>query len=242
MNEANIRANTQLAEAIGLDNERWSILCDFDGTVSLVDVTDTLLSRFGMEGYQTLESAWAAGKIGSRECMGAQIALLDASKDELDSALDTIELDASFKAFVTLARKLGMPVKIVSDGLDYAIDRILRRHGLGDLPIYANKLTQVGERRWQLQFPHSDKDCVKASGNCKCALVSGCQRNSGRVLFVGDGGSDFCASGQADFVLAKLKLIEFCQQEDIDHLAIAGFEQALGFLNEHHAKAANEIV
>src|SRR2546425_827163 len=44
----------------------WMVQSDFDGTISLLDVTDTLLNRFGKPGWQELEDAWERGEIGSR--------------------------------------------------------------------------------------------------------------------------------------------------------------------------------
>ena len=35
----------------------WTILCDFDGTVSVEDITDSLLERFARPGWQTIEQA-----------------------------------------------------------------------------------------------------------------------------------------------------------------------------------------
>ena len=32
----------------------WMVQSDFDGTISLLDVTDTLLNRFGKPGWQEL--------------------------------------------------------------------------------------------------------------------------------------------------------------------------------------------
>ena len=34
----------------------WMVQSDFDGTISLLDVTDTLLNRFGKPGWQELEA------------------------------------------------------------------------------------------------------------------------------------------------------------------------------------------
>ena len=62
----------------------WMVQSDFDGTISLLDVTDTLLNRFGKPGWQELEDAWERGEIGSRECMKGQVALLDMSESELN--------------------------------------------------------------------------------------------------------------------------------------------------------------
>ena len=125
---------------------QWTIVCDFDGTVSIGDVTDLLLERFGAPGWEELEAAWQMGEIGSRACLAGQIALLDASPAQLDAAIDSIAIDPSFPAFVADARAIGIPLTVVSDGLDRAIRALLGRYGLADLPIIANRLVQAGPR------------------------------------------------------------------------------------------------
>lgn len=212
-------------------NDRgWIILSDFDGTISLRDVTDALLERFGLPGCAELESEWASGHIGSRACLGGQIALLDVSKEELDSCLADIEIDPDFLHFVAMAEAADIEVRVVSDGLDYAIHSILNRHGLSHLSVLANRLVQTSPRRWRLDFPFANDDCRQASGHCKCASAQASSRFGKKVLFIGDGSSDFCASGKADFVLAKDRLIEHCQQQQIPHAPIGGFQDAVALL------------
>lgn len=214
----------------------WTIQSDFDGTISLLDVTDTLLNRFGQPGWQELEDAWERGEIGSRECMKGQVALLDMSEDELRAHLDGIAIDPGFVAFVQAARAHGVAVQVVSDGLDYAIRHVLARHGLGHLPVFANRLVQVGERAWRLESPWASARCERASGNCKCQRLAQAQGEgpgpSGRVLYVGDSTSDFCVSGRADFVLAKYKLIAHCEQHGIAHAPFTDFAHAVGLLGD----------
>ena len=77
----------------------WNILCDFDGTISVEDVIDSLLDRFGRPGWEALEQDWRAGRIGSRECMSGQVALLDVRQEELDAHLDGLWIDHAFPAF-----------------------------------------------------------------------------------------------------------------------------------------------
>lgn len=210
--------------------ESWSILCDFDGTISLHDVTDCLLGQFGQLGCDALEDDWKAGRIGSRACMAGQIALLNMSKAELDAQLNLIEIDPSFPSFVAVATRHGIAIKVVSDGLDYAIHHILKRYHLDYLPVEANKLVQIGDRQWQLEFPYAHSDCRPASGNCKCACVANQHHAGQKVLFIGDGSSDFCASGIADFVLAKDRLQEYCQQQGISYAAFHDFHEASNLL------------
>jgi len=210
----------------------WTIQCDFDGTISIDDVTDSLLRRFGGHGWQALEKAWESGRIGSRECMSGQVLLLDMSADEFASHLDQIFIDPHFRAFVGAARLRGIAVQVVSDGMDRAIKQILRAHGLGDLPVIANQLIQVTERGWRLYTPHARASCERASGNCKCACLAEQRKLRSRVLFVGDGSSDFCVAGKADFVLAKDRLIGHCRSQRIPHAAFENFREALALMLE----------
>lgn len=207
----------------------WTILCDFDGTISVEDVIDSLLDRYGRPGWEQLEKDWRAGRIGSRACMGGQVALLDMSRDELDAHLDDVWIDHAFPAFVAKARGLGVPIHVVSDGLDYAIHRILGRHGLDDLPVSANHLARgIPPQRWLLTSPFEAPGC--GSGTCKCACAGQARAGGGRTLLIGDGTSDFCAADHADFVFAKHRLIEHCRAAGIPYVPITGFEDALELL------------
>jgi 2,3-diketo-5-methylthio-1-phosphopentane phosphatase len=208
----------------------WTILCDFDGTVTVEDTTDTLLERFGRPGWEALEEDWRAGKIGSHDCMAGQVALLDMNHDEFDAHLAERALDPAFADFVDAAQEQRVPIEILSDGLDYAIHNILRRAGLDSLPVVSNRLQQVTEREWSLAFPHAKAGCRVASGTCKCARATRAQTQRKRVLLIGDGASDFCVAEAADFVFAKGKLIAHCVANKIPHAAIDGFADALNLL------------
>lgn len=208
----------------------WSILCDFDGTISVEDVIDSLLDRFGRPGWEALEQDWRAGKIGSRECMSGQVSLLDMSRAELDRHLDTLWIDHAFPAFVAKTRELNTPMRIVSDGLDHAIHTILGRYGLDDLPLAANRLSSISTRGWQLASPYQAEGC--RSGTCKCACVTQARAGGAKTLLIGDGASDFCAADRVDFVFAKNRLIEHCRAAGIPYVAITGFEDAIELLPE----------
>lgn len=208
----------------------WSILCDFDGTIAIEDATDTLLDRFAHPDWQKLECEWREGRIGSAECMAGQVALLEASREEIDAHLSGLRIDPAFPAFVEAAREAGLHLVVVSDGLDYVINRILRRYLLDALPVRANRLVQEGPRSWRMEAPFSDANCRIASAHCKCASVMRAHEGHRRVLLIGDGVSDFCVASEADFVFAKHRLIEHCRHGGIPHVSIIGFADAMGLL------------
>lgn len=190
--------------------QRWTVVCDFDGTIAPVDVTDRLLETHASGDWLDIEAEWAAGKIGSRECLSRQIALVRAPLSAFDQLANSIDIDPHFAGFAKMCCKAGINLVIVSDGIDYLIERILRRNGLGHLVVYANSILTNRSNAHRLISPYQEAGCRSAAGTCKCAVIQE-MRDADvdtRILFVGDGRSDFCAAAHAsDVVAAKSKLL-----------------------------------
>jgi 2,3-diketo-5-methylthio-1-phosphopentane phosphatase len=203
------------------------IYCDFDGTISIKDTTDEILSQFASPIWEMIEEEWKNGEIGSAECMREQIALITASREKLDAALDTMPIDPSFPDFVKFCESLSVKLTVISDGVDYFIRRILGAYQLGYLPIIANQLLITGETSYALSCPHTNPSCLSAAGVCKCRQL-GAQK--GMRIFVGDGRSDFCAAESADLLFAKSTLAVYCEQKGIPYIpyhTFADVQQAL---------------
>jgi 2,3-diketo-5-methylthio-1-phosphopentane phosphatase len=191
------------------------VFCDFDGTISIQDATDFILARFADPEWQDIEEQWKQGTIGSAQCMRRQVALIRATRRELHAALDDIEIDPSFPAFVGLCRSQGIPLTVVSDGVDYFIHRILARHGLLPLPVIANQLTirwHNGYTRYQLTSCFSEATCEPAAGICKCRRLGAA---TGTRVYIGDGRSDFCVANKPELLFAKGNLAEWCERRSI---------------------------
>jgi len=211
------------------------VFIDFDGTIVPCDATDFLFERFALPEWKSVEQEWQAGRIGSRECMARQGSLLRATKDEILEALKGIEIDPGFKPFIRWCRSNGIGTTIVSDGFDFVIEAVMRRHGI-DIPFYANHLAPIGERSWKVTFPHSRESCTSLSGNCKCKRAEAHPRDI--KVVVGDGRSDFCIAGQADLVFAKAKLLELCRANGTLHVPFRDFQEVKGRLESWLAAAS----
>jgi 2-hydroxy-3-keto-5-methylthiopentenyl-1-phosphate phosphatase len=212
------------------------ITIDFDGTVTLGDTTDRMLERFAAPKWREIEAEWVAGRIGSRECLARQAALLSASPGDIDAVLDIVETDPGFPRFVQEAHALGAATKIVSDGFDRFIEPILARIGV-KITLLSNRLISTGLRSWRAEFPHVSPDCSSESGVCKCASVA-----AGKFrLLIGDGRSDFCVAQEADLVFAKGELIEFCREQNIPYRPITSFREARVHLLELSKRLARGV-
>ena len=207
--------------------QRVNMVCDFDGTIALEDVTDSLLERFADPSWVRIEERWRAGEFGSRECMARQVALIDASRGDLDRYLDTVEIDPTFRSFVQACeRSGGIALNVVSDGIDYAVKRVLANNGLSRLRVQANALIALPGDRYRLEFPHATAACSVQAGTCKCAIARddlAASRHDPATLLIGDGTSDFCVASQADFVFAKDRLLAHCQAKAIPHMPFDTF-------------------
>ena len=179
----------------------WSISCDFDGTITRGDMLQALLNRFADPSWRTIEAEWEAGRIGSRTCLERQTRLIRASAVELAEWVESQPVDPDVAGFFADCARLGLPARVVSDGYDWVIRRVMRRLGLADVPVFANRLTPMGEDRWSVTFPHARPDC--ASGACKCGVVA----QAGGRAHIGDGRSDFCVSETCELVFAKSALL-----------------------------------
>ena len=202
------------------------VFCDFDGTISIEDATDTVLSRFAGSEWEDIEQLWKQGQIGSGECMRRQIALIQASRAELDRFLDTQAIDPGFEAFLSFCSRGELPVTVVSDGVDYFIRRILARHGIEGLPIVANVLTcsvAQGRESYSLFPPFPTTGCVSGAGVCKCRVVD----SADPQVYIGDGRSDFCVSNKVDLVFAKARLADYCEEHGIPYVGFEDFSDLL---------------
>jgi 2-hydroxy-3-keto-5-methylthiopentenyl-1-phosphate phosphatase len=193
----------------------------------LKDVTDGLLERFAHTEWREIEAQWAAGRFGSRECMARQVGLIEATPEQLDRYLDTIEIDPSFASFAEECERRGnITLEVSSDGIDYAVARILRNHGLSGLRVKANALIALSDRKYRLDFPHSVLGCLAQAGNCKCSAarsLSKMRPSNAATILIGDGASDFCVASRVDFVFAKARLLTHCKAKGIPHLPFDGF-------------------
>jgi 2,3-diketo-5-methylthio-1-phosphopentane phosphatase len=205
--------------------QRWQILCDFDGTIALDDVVDAMFMRYAVPNWREIDPALGQDECYSADYVSRCAALLRLSQAEWDAYLDAVKIDPGFPAFVAEADRLGLPLTVASNGYDYSVKYVLARHGFGHLEVISNHLTFAADRRISMTFPNAHADCAVEAATCKCAAM-GRLRNRKAVL-VGDGISDYCVAGAADFVFAKDSLIRHCRAEGIPHLSFRGFDELI---------------
>ncbi len=183
---------------------RCHIWVDFDGTITATDVLDELIRRHAADdSWRAVEADWQAGRIGSRECLGRQLAVVRATDAQLELMLADVPLDPGVDRLFGLLAAAGVPATVVSDGVDTFIARLMGRAGLGHVPVRANAVARAGPAM-TLVTPHGSLDCRSAAAHCKCDSVLALSTGGrDRDVYVGDGRSDLCPARRADVVFAK---------------------------------------
>lgn len=210
-------------DEIPVGSSSIAVFCDFDGTVARNDVGYSLFTHFSGGRNKAMIPDWKAKKITTRECLTREADMVKASASEILEFIDQFELDSGFAEFVDTCGKHDVPLVIMSEGLDIYIEPILARHGLKELPIICNR-GELADNKIKVRFPFTNRNCTWC-GSCKGERMAEYRVLAGdtRLVFVGDGYSDACAATEADILLAKKDLVEYCQAEDIPYNAFDSF-------------------
>jgi 2,3-diketo-5-methylthio-1-phosphopentane phosphatase len=199
----------------------FSVCCDFDGTICIPDSCDYLLSKFAPPEWKELDDAVWRGEITEREAFQRQIALLQVTWEEARTALlKGVRIREGFAEFVGFCRARGLPLTILSSGLRELIDVLLQSAGVSGIPVLAHHAEISGDR-WRVKLidlPRLAEHC----SHCKCVTVLA-QKQTGKVIYIGDGYTDLCPVQHADVVFATGRLAEECAARGRDHYSFNTF-------------------
>ncbi|HPA47088.1 MAG TPA: MtnX-like HAD-IB family phosphatase [bacterium] len=174
---------------------------DFDNTVSMVDVWDTIVSRFSTGNWEQVIRDYDEHRISSWEFNTKMLRNLQGHREEVLRLISTVQVDSAFARFVELARSQDREILLVSDGYDFYIDPLLKKAGVPSLPYVSNHMEWTdGTVRWD--FPHFLPDCERKMANCKCQYLR-LEESGLRRVYIGDGVSDICAAEKVEVVYAK---------------------------------------
>lgn len=207
--------------------EKKLVICDFDGTITKVDMIGDFLNQFAPPSWHIAEGEWRRGEIGSKECMRRQFdEIKNITEREIEDFIKTREVDEYFAEFYKLAKNNGIKVVIVSDGFDFFIKPVLKRIGINDMEIFTNHM-EFKNGEFIMEFPNINENCKKHSGTCKCTIVNQFKKEYDTVFYVGDGQSDYCVCDKADVLFAKKHLKDYCENNQIQYINYKTFNEVI---------------
>jgi len=198
------------------------VLTDFDGTACQIDIGENLMRKHAGPEWPALIADWKAGRITTTRCFTRECELARLTRETVLTFARKQSLEPSFLAFRDVLRPQGVPLVILSDGLDIYIELLLKQHGIRDVAFFANHAT-FPDGYLMPEFPYFEEGCGSC-GNCKGSHIRRYkQEGYSPVIYIGDGLSDRCVVGKADILFAKDDLLEYVRKKGVEAISFNDF-------------------
>lgn len=205
------------------------VVCDFDGTITELDSLFVFLVHYADKKWLEVERLWREGKIGSQECLTKQFDLVPKMSDKMiDEFINSVKLDPYFKQFNEIRLKNDVDLLIVSDGIDYFINRILQKNGIDNIKIISNH-AEIEDGKFKITYPNQYTACKGKAGTCKCKVINDLKQNYKEIFYVGDGNSDMCVADKVDYLFAKSNLLSYCSKVSINCIGYTNFSEVIKY-------------
>ncbi len=218
---------------MNLNNRSFKFFVDFDGTITLTDVGEAMFDRFGDTSKAGIWiEDWISKKINSKDLWNLLCGTVnDFDETRFDDFLYEIKIDPDFKRFAEFCEKENFELRVLSDGFEYYIKKILEREGLAHLEVYSNRLTIDKNNKLIPHFPFTDEECAQCA-NCKRNHILSFSGPDDYIFYIGDGNSDTCPAQYCDFIFAKKSLLRHCETNRITYFPYSGFSDVIKKINE----------
>ena len=214
-------------------NRRFKIFLDFDGTITINDVGESIFRHFlDQQLADKIVDELLNDRISSRECWEKLCeAAPSLEKKMLDDFIICQEIEPTLHRFLEFCSEHKFDVYVLSDGFDYYIDQILTREKLNHLKVFSNKLILDEKGRLIPSFPFYNSDC-KSTANCKRNHIIENSGDQDYTVFIGDGNSDKDPIQYVDFIFAKKDLLKYCEVNRITYFPFKNFDDVIERLTD----------
>ena len=190
------------------------IQCDFDGTITQEDMGFYLLDTFAQGDWRKWLQKYRDNEISVGEFNSRAFATVKASREEmLEATLSQVKLRDGFRELVGYCQRKGFRLVIVSNGLDFYIASILNDAGLEDVEAHAAKTWFHADG---LKVQYIGPDGTPLDSNFKAAYTRLFLEQGYRVVYLGNGPSDFAPASLAQHIFARDRLLDYCREKNLE--------------------------
>ncbi|WP_077214359.1 2-hydroxy-3-keto-5-methylthiopentenyl-1-phosphate phosphatase [Bacillus dakarensis] len=218
------------------------IFCDFDGTVTKKDNIVSIMKHFNPPGWEKWKDGVLSQEISIQEGVGNMFALLPSAKKEeiIQYVLETAQIRDGFGEFVQYTKQHDIPLYIVSGGIDFFVEPMLKQ--FGDITgLYCNQADFSGDTI-RIEWPHScDERCTNQNcGCCKPAVIRSLAHSDAHTIMIGDSVTDVEAAKMAHTVISRDYLTSKCEELSIPFQPFETFYDCINILESLKTKAGEE--
>ncbi len=190
------------------------VQCDFDGTITEEDMGFLLLDSFASEDWRRLLTEYREDRMSVGRFNTRAFAMVKADRQTLLKFVrNKVKIRAGFHELLAYCRRKDFRFVIVSNGLVFYIEAILRDTGADNIDILAAKANFTTKG--------IDAKYIGPGGNqlqdgFKEAYIRLFLSRGYRVVYIGNGTSDTLPARQAHHIFATGELLTFCKESNLD--------------------------
>ncbi len=189
------------------------IQCDFDGTITEEDASFYLLDAFAEGDWRSILQQYKEGRITVGEFNTRAFAMIKQDEATLLRELDkNVRIRPGFRELLDYCAYRGFRFAVVSNGLQFYIEAILRALGISGTEVHAatNEFRPDG-----VHVQYIAPDGTVLQDGFKEAYIKKYLSEGYRVVYVGNGTSDSYASRHTDLVFATGDLLTYYLRHDL---------------------------
>ena len=190
------------------------VQCDFDGTITEEDMGFLLLDSFASEDWRQLLTEYREGRMSVGYFNTRAFATVKADKQTLVKFVKSkVKIRAGFHELLAYCRRKGFRFVIVSNGMVFYIEAILKDSGVDNMHILAAqaKFTPEG-----IESRYIGPEGNQIQDGFKEAYIRSFLSKGYRVVYIGNGSSDASPAKQAHHIFATGELLAHCKQTNLN--------------------------
>ncbi|MFC1992323.1 MtnX-like HAD-IB family phosphatase [Chloroflexota bacterium] len=203
--------------ADSIDTTKIMVQCDFDGTITQEDVSFMLLDAFADGNWRQLLEEYREGKMPVGDFNTRAFAMVKADRQTMvDLSRRKVKIREGFHELLDYCRRNGFQVVIVSNGLDFYIETILKDIGEDNIEVFA---AQTRFDSGGLEVKYIGPDGSQLLSGFKDAYTRLFISRGYRVIYIGNGLSDASPARLAYRTFATGELLDCCREFSLDCVA-----------------------
>jgi len=191
------------------------VQCDFDNTIASEDVSFQILDAFADGNWRWFLEEYREGRISVGVFSDKTFNMVKADEQTILNFIfkDEVKIRAGFRELLAYCTKKGFEFVIVSNGLSFYIEAILKDIDVADIEVFAAQ-TQFNPEG--LKVKYIGPDGSELQDNFKKAYTELFLRKGYRVVYIGDGASDCSPASRAHHIFARDDLLAYCQKNNLN--------------------------
>jgi len=192
------------------------VQCDFDGTITDKDVSFLLLDYFGDGSWRQMLKEYQDGKMSVGAFNRKAFAMIKADRETLlDMVLNSgkITIRPGFRELLDYCSAKGLDFAIVSNGQDFYIEAMLEDLGIINIEFFSARSRFSPEG---LLVKYIGPDGNEVEDRFKDVYTELFLNRGYRVIYIGNGLSDFNPARLSYHAFATGDLLSLCRKNNLD--------------------------